>query len=42
MILALEADRLAAFLDEQLASSGGVESLRPALAAYAERNGIAA
>ena len=42
MVLALEADRLAAFLKEQLASSGGSESLRPALAAYAERHGIAA
>ena len=42
MVLALETDRLAAFLDEQLASSGGSESLRPALVAYAERHGIAA
>ena len=32
----------AAFLDEQLASLGHSESLRPALAAFAERHGIAA
>jgi phosphotransferase system enzyme I (PtsP) len=42
MILTLEADRLAAFLDEQLTSLGHSESLRPALAAFAERHGIAA
>ena len=31
MVLTLEADRLAAFLDRELASSGNAESLRPAL-----------
>jgi phosphotransferase system, enzyme I, PtsP len=42
MILTLEADRLAAFLNEELASSGSSESLRPALSHFAERHGIAA
>jgi phosphotransferase system enzyme I (PtsP) len=41
MILTLEADRLARFLDEQLASAGRSESLRPALSAFAERHRIA-
>ena len=41
MILDLETERLAAFLDEQLAALGSSESLRPALAAYAERHGVA-
>src|SRR5918997_190865 len=41
MILTLEADRIAAFLDEELASSGSSESLRPALVRFAEKHGIA-
>ena len=41
MILTLDAGRLAAFLDEELAASGMSESLRPALESFAERHGIA-
>ena len=42
MIHTLEADRLTAFLDKELASSGRSESVRPALTDFAERHGIAA
>jgi phosphotransferase system enzyme I (PtsP) len=42
MILSLEASPLADFLAGELAASGGSESLRPALAGFAQRHGIAA
>jgi phosphotransferase system enzyme I (PtsP) len=42
MVLTLDADRVAAFLDQELASSGTAESLRPALVRFAEQHGIAA
>jgi phosphotransferase system enzyme I (PtsP) len=42
MVLTLEMDRLMAFMNEALASSGSAKSLRPALAGFAERHGIAA
>jgi phosphotransferase system, enzyme I, PtsP len=42
MILDLDANGVAAFLDRELAASGMSESLRPALTRFAEQHGIAA